>query len=390
MYRDTCLPLERGITSPQRVVVAMIDGLDPAYLAGGTMPQLAGFGQVGLTATVEAVLPTVTNANNASICCAAWPSEHGITGNSYFNPVTGQADYMESAAHLTAPTLLERVTAAGGKSALLTAKVKTVGLLGNRATLAIAAERPDAAIAERYGQPPDIYSAEINHWLWQVAVDLLATQPDLGLLYVHTTDFPMHAWRPGDPRSDRHLRRLDELIASAADTAPDAALFATADHGMNDKTLVWDLAQALASRGTPVRFALSAEKDRYVKHHRTFGGTAWVWLSRPGDEAAVTGLLSGLDGVEAVIPRDVAARRFHLYPDRIGDLVVLGDRGTVFGELPPGHESERLPDGYRSHGSLHERQVPLVVYNSEHVHSQPPAANKDLLSPLLHGWLPGP
>ena len=92
--------------------------------------------------------------------------------------------------------------------------------------------------------------------------------------------------------------------------------------------------------------------------------------------------MPGLDGIEAVIPRDVAARRFHLYPRRIGDLVVLGDRGTVFGELPPGQESERLPDGYRSHGSLHERQVPLIVYNSEYPYDDPPAANKDLLTPL--------
>jgi phosphonoacetate hydrolase len=366
----------------QRVIVAMIDGLDPAYLAGGAMPNLTGLGEAGLAATVEAVLPTVTNANNASICCAAWPAEHGITGNSYFDPATGEADYMESAAYLTAPTLLERVTAAGGQAALLTAKVKTVGLLGRGTAVAIAAERPDQATAARYGTPPGIYSAEINHWLWTIAVDLLATRPEISLLYVHTTDFPMHAWRPGDPRSAGHLSRLDDLIGAAVAAAPDAALFATADHGMNDKGLVWDLAQALARRQAPVRFALSAEKDRYVRHHRTFGGTAWVWLNRPADEGAVTRVLSGLDGIEAVIPRDAAARRFHLDPRRIGDLVVLGDRGTVFGELPPGQESERLPDGYRSHGSLHERQVPLIVYNSEYPYDEPPAANKDLLTPL--------
>jgi phosphonoacetate hydrolase len=366
----------------------MIDGLDPAYLAGGTMPELTRLGAAGLAATVDAVMPTVTNANNASICCAAWPAEHGITGNSYFTPATGQADYMESAEYLTAPTLLERVTAAGGQAALLTAKVKSIGLLGRGATVALAAERPDQAAIDRYGAPPPIYSGEINHWLWTVAADLLATRPGLSLVYVHTTDFPMHAWRPGDPRSDEHLRRLDALIGQAMDAAPDAALFATADHGMNDKTLVWDLGQALARRQAPVRFALSAEKDRYVRHHRTFGGTAWVWLDNPADEAAVTSVLAGLEGIESVIPRDIAAERFRLHPGRIGDLVVLGDRGTVFGDLPDGQESERLPDGYRSHGSLHEQRVPLVVYNSEHPRAEPPAANKDLLAPLLDGWLP--
>jgi phosphonoacetate hydrolase len=374
------------LPSVQHAIVAMIDGLDPAYLAGDTMPRLAALGAAGLALTVDAVLPTVTNANNASICCAAWPSEHGITGNSYFDPLTGRADYMESSDQLLVPTLLERVTAAGGRAALLTAKVKTIKLLGARTTLAIAAEQPDQDAVDRYGPPPGIYSAEINHWLWTVAVDLLEQRRDLDVLYVHTTDFPMHAWRPGDSRTVSHLRRLDDLIGAAVDAAPDAALFATADHGMNDKSLVWDLNQALASRGTPVRLALSAEKDRYVKHHRTFGGTAWVWLNEPEDEARVAETITGLKGIDAVLTRDHAARRFHLHPGRIGDLAVLGDRQTVFGDLEAGRESEPLPATYRSHGSLHEQPVPLWIHNHDRAHDDPPATNKDLLTPLRRQW----
>ena len=372
----------------QRVIVAMIDGLDPAYLEGGTMPALTSFGAEGTQHVVDAISPTVTNANNASISCAAWPSEHGITGNSYFDPATGEADYMEDSSYLTQPTLLERVTAAGGKAALLTAKKKTVGLLGSRTTLALAAEAPSAEFVDRYGPAPDIYSPEINHWLWTVAADLVRTHPDLDLLYVHTTDYPMHAWAPGDPRSNDHLARMDQLIGETVMAAPDAAFFATADHGMNGKRLVYDLAQALPRRQAPVRFVLSAEKDRYVKHHRTFGGTAWVWLNRPTDDATVAAAIADLPGIESVLRRDEAASKFHLDPDRIGDLVVLGDRDTVFGELPPGQESELLPAEYRSHGSLHEQKVPLFAHNhAEYPYLQTPTSNKDLLAPLLNGWL---
>jgi hypothetical protein len=52
----------------------------------------------------------------------------------------------------------------------------------------------------RYVTPqamPGIYSAEINHWLWTVAVDLLRTHRDLDLLYVHTTDYPCTPGRQG-------------------------------------------------------------------------------------------------------------------------------------------------------------------------------------------------
>jgi phosphonoacetate hydrolase len=49
-------------------------------------------------------------------------------------------------------------------------------------------------------------------------------------------------------------------------------------------------------------------------------------------------------------------------PERIGELAVLGDADTVFGELPV--PMEELEPGYRSHGSLHESDIPLVIYNA--------------------------
>lgn len=368
----------------QRTLVAMIDGLDARYLERGDMPRLAALGAQGTHQHVSAVLPTVTNANNVSIACAALPEEHGITGNSYLDETTGAAEYMEDGSSILTPTLFQRAHALGKQSALLTAKVKTINLLADGATVAVAAERPGPELAERYGPAPDIYSAEINYWLFRVGLDLLEHRPELELVYVHTTDFPMHAWRPEDERSIAHLAQLDDLIAAALDQ-DDIAVYVTADHGMNDKSRCWDLAKACANRGTPVRFALSAERDRYVRHHRTFGGTAWVWLDDPNDHDAVAATISALPGVEQVLGREDAARRYRLLPERIGDLVVLGDHTTVFGELD-GEEVEQLADGYRSHGSLHEHAVPLITYNTHH--PEPPAReyNADLLLPLRAAW----
>jgi phosphonoacetate hydrolase len=48
-------------------------------------------------------MPSVTNTNNASICCGVWPHRHGITGNSYFDEPTGREEYMETADLLLAP-----------------------------------------------------------------------------------------------------------------------------------------------------------------------------------------------------------------------------------------------------------------------------------------------
>ncbi len=345
----------------QRIVIGMIDGFGTDYFAAQPMPNLARMAAAGLHREVRAIMPTVTNVNNVSISTSALPREHGLTGNSYYNEAKGEADYMESADFLLRPTISQRAASYGLKSALLTCKKKSVNLLARGAEIAIAAESPAPEYVSRYGAAPDIYSREINYWLWTAAIDILKNRPEIDILYVHTTDYPMHMWAPDRQESQDHLRRLDDLIGAAADVAPDAAFFLTADHGMNFKKRCWDLDKALGVRGKPVKFALSAEKDRYVKHHRTFGGTAYVWLNSPEDAPAVRELILELEGIEAVRTREEAARDFDLMPERIGELVVTGDRETVFGELT-GH-FEELEPSYRSHGSLHESEVPLVIYN---------------------------
>jgi phosphonoacetate hydrolase len=245
---------------------------------------------------------------------------------------------------------------------LLTCKDKTIRLLSQGASIAVAAENPPADWIDRLGKPADIYSREINYWLWQVAIDILRHHRDIELLYVHTTDYPMHMWSPEEAESKEHLAGLDSLLGEALECAPDAAFLLTADHGMDYKKRCWDLARACATRGVELRFALSAEKDRYVRHHRTFGGAAWVWLRSPADRARALATLCSLHGVEEVLTRAEAAERFNLMPARIGDLVVIGDKETVFGDLET--DCEFLEVTYRSHGSLHESDVPLIIYNA--------------------------
>jgi phosphonoacetate hydrolase len=195
------------------------------------------------------------------------------------------------------------------------------------------------------------------------AIDLLKTRRDLGCLYIHTTDYPMHTWPPEAQESKGHLARLDQLLGEVSAAAPDAAVLLTADHGMNHKTRCWDLEKVCTQRGAPIRIAISVDRDKYLKHHRGYGGVAWVYCKAPRDADRVAKVLSGLEGVEAVLSRAEASKRFHLMASRIGDLIVLGDRDTVFGELDA--ESEALPREYRAHGSLHEVDVPLIIHNAD-------------------------
>jgi phosphonoacetate hydrolase len=347
----------------QRVIIVMCDGLGPEYIAASEMPVLASWRRRGIAKLVGGVMPSITNANNTSICCGAWPDEHGITANFYLDEATGREEYMERADLVLRPTLFERARAAGVSSALLSSKKKTITLLPRGASIVLSAEIPTPEWVERLGRAPDIYSAEINHWLLKAAAWILRRDPKIGVLYIHTTDYPMHMWPPEADQSRRHLAGLDALLGDLASAAPDAAILLTADHGMHHKSLCWDLEKACAARGVQLRAAISAEQDQYLKHHRGFGGTSWVYLksSRDADRAAAA--IAKLRGVHEVYGRSEAARRFRLMPARIGELVVIGDRDTVFGNLDT--ESESLPPEYRSHGGLSEAHVPLVIHNAE-------------------------
>ena len=343
-----------------KVVILMIDGFGMDYYRASDMPCLQDMEKRGLFKVTSSLMPSVTNVNNTSICTGEWPSVHGITGNSYFNPANQTEECMEEDSLVQAPTVFERAAGQGVASMLFSSKKKTISLLSRGTREAISPETASKTWVERIGPVPDIYSREVNYWLMEAAIYSIQHDPGIGLFYNHTTDYPMHTWPPDSPASKEHLRRLDSYISRIRSLLPGARLLITADHSVHHKSLCWDLEKACANRGIPVRMALSPERDKYFKHHRGFGGSSYVYLMQQADTLRVSRLLRGLPGVDEVITRRQAEARFHLQAQRIGDLMVLGDSLTVFGELD--QERESLPYSYRSHGSLYETEVPLFIF----------------------------
>ena len=360
----------------QRIVIIMIDGLGMDYYNKTELSFIQNMARTGIFKSGNCIFPTLTNANNISIACGTWPETHGVTTNCYFDESTGKAEFLEDHRFLCAPTIFDLADRQGRQSALLTCKSKTTKILGNNLAIAIAAENPPEDIMRRYGQAPPMYSAEINYWLCNVACDIMQNRPEIGLIYIHTTDYPMHMWPPEAAQSLEHLIKLDDYVGRMHEMAPEAIFILTADHGMNYKKRCWDLAKACSSRGLPLKFAVSPVADRLLKHHRGFGGVSYVYLNQAADAAKAINVITSLPGVEAVLDRETAAARFRLMASRIGDLVVIPDIDTVFGDLPD--ETEALDPSYRSHGSLYEMDVPLLFFNPEGKHPDPEALNVNL------------
>lgn len=371
----------KDLLSKQRLVIIMFDGFGMNYYHNAPMPFVKSIEQKGFFKEVNALMPTVTNLNNASICTGTFPDRNGITGNSFLDD-KGQEEYMENKSLLMAPTLFQSLKRLGIRSALVSSKKKSIALLSGGTSIALSAETADSTWTARLGKAPGIYSADVNYWTMQAALYILKTQKDVRCLYIHTTDYPMHMWTPRDSSSLEHLAKMDRYIAEITQVAPDAMILVTADHDLNHKDHCVDIENTLARKGVKVKMAISAERDKYLKHHRGFGGTSYVYLEHKGDEARVHKSLQEIKGIKTVMSRQEAARKHHLMPGRIGDLVVFADSLTVFGNLDD-KEEEQLPPSYRTHGSEYELRVPLLIYNAPKL---PPASyfqyNKDLA-----GWL---
>ena len=357
----------RGRRMNRTVVIITIDGLDPEYLRVCDAPNLAALGRGGFSAVGKCMMPSVTNVNNVSIVTGRWPSEHGISSNYRKLRETGEGVYMESAGHILAETFFQRAARVGARSILSTSKDKLRTLLSDGADEAVSSERPPRWAVDALGEPPPIYSLEVNGWTIRAAALAMKRRP-ADVVYISTTDFAMHTYAPDEPQSQRHLTVLDDAIGELADANPDAAIFVTADHGMSAKTRMTDLADILARRGIGAE-ASPIIKDRYTVHHNNLGGCMFIYMDAgqesKTDEAADA--LRDAPGVERVYTRDEAATALRLHYDRIGDLVVTGDAETVFGPktLAGSWNDTGAGSGLRSHASAHEQDIPIIAANGD-------------------------
>lgn len=371
------MQLEKG----KKVIILMLDGFGIDYFQASDMPTLKKMAQEGLFREGRAVFPTLTNANNISIVCGSFPQTHGVTTNCYLDPSTGKPEFLEDSSFLKSPTLFEMAKRAGIRSALVTSKSKTIRILGDSVDAGLSAQDADSLTVRDFGNPPDIYSIEVNEWIMRSGMQILRNRQDIDILYIHTTDYPMHMWAPEDERSHDHLSRLDVLIGEMVDRYPDAVFLATADHGMNSKKECLDLAKILRSAGFPVRAAISPVADRLVRHHGGHGGVSYIYLYDPGGRNEILDFLSGLSGVDTALPSEDAAVCYRLDGDRIGDIVVGADTETVFGTVK--HDRIELPDNYRNHGSRFEDAVPLIAWNTRLTETDSVRYNLDLTKQLF-------
>ena len=384
-------------------VAICLDGCEPAYLdeaiAAGLMPALERMMAKGTSGIALSAMPSFTNPNNLSIATGAPPAVHGICGNYLFEPETGEEVMMNDVRFLRAPTVFAAFQKAGARVAVVTAKDKLRALLGHELDCAdgravcFSSEKADATTeaqngiddaASWLGRPvPEVYSADLSEFVLAAGVKLLREmRPDL--MYLSTTDYIQHKFAPGTQGANDFCAMVDRYLAAL--DAAGAAVVLTADPGMKPKHLAdgqpaviylqdllddW-LGEARARVILPIT-------DPYVVHHGALGSYATAYLPEGTDVAAMAQRLAAVEGMQVVLTRDEAVRRWELPGDRIGDLVLVSTENMTIGTSADRHDLSGLDEPLRSHGGLTEQEVPFIVNRRIDLPHAPALRNFDLL-----------
>src|SRR5215210_373084 len=369
-------------------VVVCIDGSEPGYIEAaiekGLAPNLERLMRSGANLLAQSVIPSFTNPNNISIITGRPPAVHGIAGNYFFDPATGQEVMMNDARFMRADTIMKAFHDAGAKVAVVTAKDKLRTLLGygldmaSGRAVAFSSEKADKATKAENGiddvlalvgmKLPDVYSAELSEFVFAAGVKLLTSfRPKV--MYLSTTDYVQHKAAPGSKIANSFYAMLDAYVGAL--DAAGCVLVLTADHGMNDKHLangepdviyLQELFDGWLGEGeTRVILPIT---DPYVVHHGALGSFATVYAGEMAQAAAIGARLRDEPGIDLVLTREEAAARFELPAARIGDLVVIAERLTVLGTSRARHDLSGLDAPLRSHGGLSEQRVPLIANRS--------------------------
>jgi hypothetical protein len=349
------LPAARGY------VVVVIDGLGWRQLH--QYAAMATFLTDAPRRMLDAVHPSTTATNIASLGTGTAPGEHGMVGYSValpdddrpFNLLTwalGPHLSGEDVRDRVPPEDFQAIPTVWQRAATAGVDVTTVmpdDFVGTGLTRAVL-RGGTVRIAEKLGPSLDVALAAV-------------TGDGPALAYVHhgALDAAGHAHGPGSTQWRTELAAIDKTLATAAQRIPDdVAVLVTADHGMLRMTpgdLLDVVDEPVLQRG--VRVVAGEARARQLHcHDGQVEAVAGRWQDRLGDGFRV------LRRDDAIAEGWFGPQVLNHVRARIGDVLaweLSGDGGVINGDTDP--RGGRIPG---MHGSVtrDEVEVPMVTLHA--------------------------
>ena len=372
-----------GMPSSTAIVICL-DGSQKEYFEEASKldltPNIDSFKKNGEDLLVNSAIPSFTNPNNISIVTGRPSSVHGICGNFFYTPSTGEEVMMNDPQFLRAPTIFQKYYEQGAKIAIVTAKDKLRKLLSHglkfneSRAICFSSEKSDQANLSENGieevnkwlgmEVPNVYSQGLSEFVMAAGVKILNEfNPDI--MYLSTTDFIQHKYAPGDEVANAFYAMFDRYIGEL--NVNNNSIIVTADHGMQPKSrsdgspnaifLQDILDEALGKNISKVILPIT---DPYVVHHGALGSFATIYLSDKSKINDAIEEINKIEDIEVVLTNKEGCAQYDLPTDRMGDIICMSSQNSTIGSAKKAHDLSKLKEPLRSHGGLHEREVPFI------------------------------
>ena len=372
-----------GIPSSTAIVICL-DGSQKEYFEEASKlnltPNIDSFKKGGEDLLVNSAIPSFTNPNNISIVTGRPSSVHGICGNFFYTPSTGEEVMMNDPQFLRAPTIFQKYYEQGAKIAIVTAKDKLRKLLSHglkfneSRAICFSSEKSDQANLSENGieevnkwlgmEVPNVYSQGLSEFVMAAGVKILNEfNPDI--MYLSTTDFIQHKYAPGDEVANAFYAMFDRYIGQL--NVNNNSIIVTADHGMQPKSRSDGSPNAIflqdildEALGKNIAKVILPITDPYVVHHGALGSFATIYLSDKSKINDAIEEINKIEDIEVVLTNKEGCAQYDLPTDRMGDIICMSSQNSTIGSAEKAHDLSKLKEPLRSHGGLHEREVPFI------------------------------
>jgi predicted AlkP superfamily pyrophosphatase or phosphodiesterase len=370
----TAYQLTTTSSQAEYTIIILIDGLRTVDINATNTPNICELAEIGVSAEFAiTVLPSVTFAAIPSLVTGAYPDTHGVPGKYYDKELDVKVEFalpeeFDGAwreEYLEAQTIFERAKEYGLKTAAITGYM--VGVVsGKGADVLIEPARvqyydvrgfpwdyeilpiPDwfkEILAGPYlFFPPhpigwhEDYFWDPDEWLTNASLSVLENfMPNVLFLHLPMLDLWEHFYGPGTPIAIETLKHADEQIGRIVDKLEElgiyeqTSIFVTSDHGFTKVIKYADLETPLQEAGIEYIIANN-------------GGSVHFYFTTSQDKLRAWYILWGIEGVDKVIPRELAWF-WHLDHPRAGDLIVFLEEGySAIPYVMGMHGSQELTD----------------------------------------------
>ena len=332
-------------------LVLDVVGLTPA-LIGAHTPNLARFLDDGALRPLRTITPAVTCSVQSTFLTGAMPREHGIVGNGWYFRELSQVWLWRQSNHLVGG---EKIWDAGKKRdpAFKTAKLFFWYNMYSGAEFSVTPRPMYTAdgrkLPDVYTEPPGLRGALTNalgtfplfefwgpragiaasRWIAKSAEHVVNEHaPELTLVYLPHLDYDLQRFGPSDPRIEKTLREIDDVVGELLDFAKkrEMRVVILSEYGITAVTGAVHPNRALRDAGMlRVREELGREQldpgastAFAVSDHQI----AHVYVKDPARLADVQSVFEKLPGVERVLG-DEGKRAIGLDHPRAGELVLI-------------------------------------------------------------------